>query len=85
MSAVLHRLDGRRKRAEKIAVLLTAVTTTILFISSVFTPWGAVIGAIPVTVTTIGWFWPKRKEHQDELEAERESAGRPQAVMEGRA
>jgi cytochrome c oxidase subunit I+III len=38
---------------------LTAITTTILFIWSIFTPWGAVYGAIPVFVTMVGWFWPK--------------------------
>jgi cytochrome c oxidase subunit 1 len=38
---------------------LTAITTTILFIWSIFTPWGVVYGAIPVFVTMVGWFWPK--------------------------
>lgn len=32
MSAVLPRLDGRRKRAEKIAVLLTAALVAALFV-----------------------------------------------------
>jgi cytochrome c oxidase subunit I len=38
---------------------LTAIATTILFIWSIFTPWGVVYGAIPVFVTLVGWFWPK--------------------------
>ena len=38
---------------------LTAIATTILFIWSIFTPWGVVYGAVPVFVTMIGWFWPK--------------------------
>jgi cytochrome c oxidase subunit 1 len=37
----------------------TAVTTSIFFVWSVFTP-NAVWGLIPVTVCIIGWFWPKR-------------------------
>ena len=38
---------------------LTAISATILFIWSIFTPWGVVYGAIPVFVTMVGWFWPK--------------------------
>jgi cytochrome c oxidase subunit 1 len=39
--------------------LLTAITTTALFIGSIFTPWAVVYGAAPVFVTMVGWFWPK--------------------------
>jgi cytochrome c oxidase subunit I+III len=39
--------------------LLTGLTTTALFIWSIFTPWGVVYGALPVFVTLVGWFWPK--------------------------
>ena len=42
--------------------LLAALATTFLFIMSIFTPWGLYIGAPPVAVTLIGWFWPKRDE-----------------------
>jgi cytochrome c oxidase subunit I+III len=38
---------------------LTAIAVTILFIWSIFTPWGVVYGALPVFVTMVGWFWPK--------------------------
>ena len=38
---------------------LTAIATTVLFIWSIFTPWGVVYGAVPVFVTMVGWFWPK--------------------------
>lgn len=38
-----------------------AVATSIAFIGSIFTPWGITIGAIPVAITLIGWFWPQRK------------------------
>jgi cytochrome c oxidase subunit I len=40
--------------------LLTALAVSGLFISSIFTPWGVVIGAVPVFVTLTGWFWPKQ-------------------------
>ena len=39
--------------------LLTAIAATVLFIWSIFTPWGVVYGALPVFVTLVGWFWPK--------------------------
>jgi cytochrome c oxidase subunit 1 len=39
--------------------LATAVATTILFIWSIFTPWGVVYGAVPLFIAMVGWFWPK--------------------------
>jgi cytochrome c oxidase subunit 1 len=30
-----------------------------MFVSSMFTPWAVVIGAVPVGVALIAWFWPK--------------------------
>jgi cytochrome c oxidase subunit 1 len=44
--------------------LLTAIATTGLFIGSIFTPWAVPLGAIPVTITMIGWFWPSRAGEQ---------------------
>jgi heme/copper-type cytochrome/quinol oxidase subunit 1 len=38
---------------------LTAIAATVLFIWSIFTPWGVVYGSVPVFVTMVGWFWPK--------------------------
>ncbi len=40
----------------------TAIATTILFIWSIFTPWGVVYGAVPLFVTMVGWFWPKKPD-----------------------
>jgi cytochrome c oxidase subunit I+III len=39
--------------------LLAALATTGLFIGSIFTPWAVPIGAVPLFVTLVGWFWPK--------------------------
>jgi len=44
---------------------LAAVTTTILLIWSIFSPWGVVWGSIPVAVTLIGWFWPRGMPEDD--------------------
>jgi cytochrome c oxidase subunit I+III len=42
--------------------LLAALATTALFIGSIFTPWAVPIGAVPLLVTLVGWFWPKGGE-----------------------
>ena len=36
-----------------------ALATALLFIWSIFSPWAVVWGAIPLTITLIGWFWPR--------------------------
>jgi hypothetical protein len=41
---------------------LAALATTAAFIGSIFTPWGITIGALPIAVTLIGWFWPRNQE-----------------------
>jgi len=38
---------------------LAALATPGLFIGSIFTPWAVPIGAVPLFVTLVGWFWPK--------------------------
>jgi cytochrome c oxidase subunit 1 len=38
---------------------LTAVTTSILFIGSIFQEWFLIWASFPVMVCLIGWFWPK--------------------------
>jgi cytochrome c oxidase subunit I+III len=39
---------------------LCAVVTSAFFVGSVFTPWALPIAILPLAVTLIGWFWPKR-------------------------
>jgi cytochrome c oxidase subunit 1 len=39
--------------------LLAAISTSVMLIWSIFSPWAVVWGSIPVAVTLIGWFWPK--------------------------
>ncbi len=40
--------------------LWAAITTTIMLIWSIFSPWAVVWGSIPIAIALIGWFWPKR-------------------------
>jgi cytochrome c oxidase subunit 1 len=60
---------------------VSALAVTGLFISSIFTPWGLVWGAIPVTVALIGWFWPKKEEAETERQTEVKPAD-AQAALE---
>ena len=54
--------DGRDEfPSPSIWPFLAAVATSLAFIGSIFTPWGITIGAIPVAITLIAWFWPKRQ------------------------
>jgi cytochrome c oxidase subunit 1 len=48
---------------------LAAVASGALIVAVIFTPWGLVYGSLPVTITLIGWFWPKHpgREHVSEL------------------
>ena len=50
--------------------LISAVAVTGLFIGSIFTPWAVPIGAIPVFIALVGWFWPNKKETAEERSVE---------------
>jgi heme/copper-type cytochrome/quinol oxidase subunit 1 len=39
--------------------LVAALATTAMFVSSIFTPWAVLIGAVPVGAALIARFWPK--------------------------
>ncbi|HWL69900.1 MAG TPA: cytochrome c oxidase subunit I [Geminicoccus sp.] len=45
---------------------ITAIATTITFVSSIFTPWAAVWGSALIAVCVIGWFWPKGSKEDEE-------------------
>jgi cytochrome c oxidase subunit I+III len=38
---------------------LTAITTSIMLVASIFSPWAVIWGSVPIAITLIGWFWPK--------------------------
>jgi cytochrome c oxidase subunit 1 len=52
--------------------LLAALATTILFVTLIFTPWGAVIGTPLLLLALLGWTWPRGgdKREQRLVEAE---------------
>jgi hypothetical protein len=43
----------------------TAVATTVMLVSSIFTPFAMVWGAVPVAIGLIGWFWPRGVPEDD--------------------
>ena len=45
--------------APSIWPFVTAVTTSVMYVASIFTPWAVVYGSIPITLALIAWFWPK--------------------------
>ncbi|HYE28060.1 MAG TPA: cytochrome c oxidase subunit I [Allosphingosinicella sp.] len=54
------RPDLREPSAEpSIWPLVAALATATMFVSSMFTPWAALVGAVPVAAALIAWFWPK--------------------------
>ncbi|GAB3648940.1 cytochrome c oxidase subunit I [Ramlibacter alkalitolerans] len=66
------RPDSRMMYPESSASpFLAAVATTVLFIGSIFSPWAVVWGVIPVTITLVWWFWPNRREAEEELALEK--------------
>jgi cytochrome c oxidase subunit I+III len=74
---VTYVLDAEPDHREKLPnpsiwPFMTAVTTTALFVGSMFTPWAVPIGAVPVFVALVGWFWPTKKGHEEQLSAEKQ-------------
>jgi cytochrome c oxidase subunit 1 len=46
--------------------LIAALATTVMFVSSIFTPWAVVIGSVPIAAALIAWFWPKDRGPEGE-------------------
>jgi cytochrome c oxidase subunit 1 len=55
-----------------------AVVTSAFFVGSIFTPWALPVAIVPLAVTLIGWFWPKKHEAEGHDE-------RAQVMQEARA
>jgi cytochrome c oxidase subunit 1 len=47
--------------APSIWPLVAALAVSGMFISSIFTPWAVVVGAVPVAAALTLWFWPKTR------------------------
>jgi cytochrome c oxidase subunit 1 len=38
---------------------ISAIAVTVMFVSSIFSPWAVVFGTIPIAIALTAWFWPK--------------------------
>jgi cytochrome c oxidase subunit I+III len=64
--------DYRHRHPEdSIWPFVAALATGLLFITLVFTPWGAVIGTVAVFLAMLGWGWPRGQEHLEQVKQER--------------
>jgi cytochrome c oxidase subunit I+III len=45
--------------------LLAALAVGGMFLTSIFTPWAVLVGAIPVAITLTAWFWPKSNAEEE--------------------
>ena len=52
---------------------ISSAVTSAFFIGSIFTPWALPIAVLPLTVTLIGWFWPKSSDRSTQCDLEGES------------
>jgi cytochrome c oxidase subunit 1 len=53
--------------------LLAAIATTILFVTLIFTPWGAVIGTPLLLLALLGWGWPRGRDKREQQLVESEA------------
>jgi cytochrome c oxidase subunit 1 len=49
---------------------VSAVTVGAMFIASIFTPWGVIVGSIPPAIAITIWFWPKGDPGPDDEDPE---------------
>jgi len=52
---------------------LSAIATTILFVTLIFTPWGAVIGTPLFLLALLGWGWPRGRDKREQQLVESEA------------
>jgi cytochrome c oxidase subunit I len=45
--------------------LLAAIAVGTMFITSIFTPWAVIVGAVPIAITLTAWFWPKGRPEEE--------------------
>ncbi len=50
---------------------IAAVLTSVMLISSIFTPWAVVWGTIPVVIALTIWFWPTKRETEQHIKLEK--------------
>ena len=51
---------------ESLWPFISACAVAILFVTSIFSPWAIVFGAIPAAIATAAWFWPSEVKRHPE-------------------
>jgi cytochrome c oxidase subunit 1/cytochrome c oxidase subunit I+III len=59
---------------------LCAVVSAAFFVASIFTPWALPVAIVPLSLTLIGWFWPKRSDRTTQCDL----ASSPLRAAQGR-
>jgi cytochrome c oxidase subunit I len=72
LTTVLDAKPDLREPVAKPSVwpFISAVTVGLMFITSIFTPWAVVFGAIPPAIAITLWFWPKGEPPPDDEDPE---------------
>jgi cytochrome c oxidase subunit 1 len=58
-----------------------AVVTSAFFVGSIFTPWSVPAAVIPLAITLIGWFWPKKRDRERMNEEQAEEGKTPASPL----
>jgi cytochrome c oxidase subunit I+III len=45
--------------------LISAIAVGTMFITSIFTPWAVIVGAVPIAIALTAWFWPKSQAEEE--------------------
>jgi cytochrome c oxidase subunit 1 len=45
--------------------LISAIAVGTMFITSIFTPWAVIVGAVPIAIALTAWFWPKTRAEEE--------------------
>jgi cytochrome c oxidase subunit I+III len=45
--------------------LIAALAVGTMFITSIFTPWAVIVGAVPIAIAVTAWFWPKSRAEEE--------------------
>jgi cytochrome c oxidase subunit 1 len=61
VTSVVEALPEARESSPQDSVwpFWSAITTSIMLVWSIFSPWAVIWGSIPIAIALIGWFWPK--------------------------
>lgn len=67
VTSVIDAVPEYRQRSVSPSIwpLVAAIAVSIMFVWSIFSPWGVLWGALPIGVALVLWFWPTRPRATD--------------------